>query len=155
MDAWVIWLIAAGVLAVAEAASLTLVLIMFAGGAAAAAITAAVGGPVLIQFVVAIAATLVLLGGVRPVVRKHLMPGSGTVTGSDALVGQTAVVLRQVDAHDGRVRLNGAEWSARAYDETQVLSAGTVVRVMKISGATALVLDPGSMFSPKSVEGST
>ncbi|MEO6886885.1 MAG: NfeD family protein, partial [Jatrophihabitantaceae bacterium] len=62
MPAWLIWLIASGVLAAAETATLTLVLVMFAGGAAAAAVTAAFGGPVFVQFLVAIVATLALLG---------------------------------------------------------------------------------------------
>ena len=140
MPDWLIWLIIAGVLAAAEAASLTFVLIMVAGGALAAAVTAGVGGGVLLQCIVAIVATLALLGGVRPIARKHLTAGTGTATGSDALVGQQAIVLSEVDAHDGRVRLNGGEWSARAFDERQVLPAGTVVRVMKINGATAEVL---------------
>jgi membrane protein implicated in regulation of membrane protease activity len=147
MPEWLIWLLAAGVLAAAEAASLTFVLIMFAGGALAASITAAAGGSVLLQCIVAIVATLALLGGVRPIARKHLTAGIGTTTGSDALVGHQAVVLSEVTAHDGRVRLNGGEWSARAYDENQVLPAGTVVRVMRITGATAVVLHERPYFS--------
>jgi membrane protein implicated in regulation of membrane protease activity len=135
-----LWLIAAGVLAVAEMSTLTFVLIMFAGGALAGAVTAAAGGSLLLQVIVAIAATVALLVGVRPVARRHLVNGPETPTGSDALVGQEAVVLSEVTAHDGRVRLNGGEWSARAYDQRQVLPAGTVVRVMKITGATAVVL---------------
>ncbi|HEX3335805.1 MAG TPA: NfeD family protein [Jatrophihabitans sp.] len=149
MADWLVWLIAAGVLAAAEAASLTFVLIMFAGGAAAAAITAAVGGPVLLQCIVAIVATMALLGVVRPIARKHLIAGTGTTTGSEALVGTEAVVLSQVDSRDGRVRLNGAEWSARAFDATQVLPAGTIVRVMRITGATAVVLHEGPYFEKK------
>jgi membrane protein implicated in regulation of membrane protease activity len=39
----------------------------------------------------------------------------------------------------GRVRLNGAEWSARAIDPKQDLPAGTRVSVVKIDGATAVV----------------
>ena len=147
MPDWLLWLIAAGVFAAAETVSLSFVMLMFAGGAAAAAVTAALGAPVLLQFIVAIVATLALLGGVRPVARRHLTSGTGTATGSDALVGQTAIVLSQVDARDGRVRLNGGEWSARAYDEKQVLPAGTVVRVMKISGATAVVVHEDPYFS--------
>ncbi len=58
-------------------------------------------------------------------------------------------MLSEVDAHDGRVRLNGGEWSARAFDERQVLPAGTVVRVMKITGATAVVLHEDHYFGPK------
>jgi membrane protein implicated in regulation of membrane protease activity len=149
MPDWLIWLVAAGVLAAAEATSLTFVLIMFAGGALGASITAAVGGSVLLQCIVAIVATLALLGGVRPIARRHLALGSGTTTGSDALVGLEAVVLSEVDAHDGRVRLNGGEWSARAYDEKQILPAGTVVRVMKINGATAVVLHESPYFGSK------
>lgn len=147
MPDWLIWLVAAGVFAVAEAASLTFVLVMFAGGAAAGAITAALGGPVVLQFAVAIVATLALLAGVRPVARRHLMSGSSAVTGTEALIGQEAVVLDNVDARDGRIRLNGAEWSARAFDHSQVLPAGTVVRVMKITGATALVMPEDPDFS--------
>jgi membrane protein implicated in regulation of membrane protease activity len=113
--------------------------VMFAGGAAAGAITAAAGGPVGLQFIVAIAATLALLLGVRPVAKRHLTAGTGARTGTDALVGKEAIVLSEVDGHNGRVRLNGGEWSARSFDRAQVLPAGTVVRVMEISGATAVV----------------
>lgn len=139
MPIWLIWLIAAGAFAAAEALSLTFVLVMFAGGAAAGAATAALGGPVGLQFVVAIAATLALLGLVRPVATRHLTAGTGARTGTDALVGKEAIVLSEVDVHNGRVRLNGGEWSARSFDRAQVLPAGTVVRVMEISGATAVV----------------
>src|SRR3954471_9986315 len=149
MPDWLIWLIVAGVLAAAEAASLTFVLIMFAGGALVAALTAALGGGVLLQCIVATVATLGLLGGVRPVARRHLLPGPGAITGSDALVGQEAIVLSEVTAHDGRVRLNGGEWSARSYDDAQVLPAGTVVRVMRIRGATAEVLHEGPYFESR------
>ena len=149
MAPWLIWLILAGVLAAAEAASLTFVLIMFAGGALAAAITAGLGGGVLFQCIVAIVATVALLGGVRPVAKRHLLPGIGAITGSDALIGQQAVVLSEVTAQDGRVRLNGGEWSARSYDEVQVLPAGTVVRVMRIRGATAEVLHEGPYFESR------
>ena len=146
MPDWLVWLIVAGVFAGAEATSLTFVLIMFSGGALAGSITAAAGGSLLLQFIVAIVATVALIGGVRPIARKHLLNTDATITGSDALIGQEAIVLRQVDARDGRVRLNGAEWSARAFDAKQVLPAGTVVRVMKIHGATAVVLHEDPYF---------
>jgi len=134
-----IWVIAAGVLAGAETLSLDLVLIMCAGGAAGGAVTAAAGGGAVLQVIVAIVSAALLLGVVRPVAKRHLV-GIGThQTGSAALVGKQAVVLSAVDAHDGRVRLNGAEWSARSYDRTQSLAVGETVRVMEIDGATAVV----------------
>ncbi|HEY2041123.1 MAG TPA: NfeD family protein [Jatrophihabitans sp.] len=139
MPDWLIWLIAAAALAGAEALSLDLVLIMVAGGAAAGGITAAVGLAPAAQIAVAIAAALTLLLFVRPIAKRHLV-GTGTLTtGSDALVGKNAVVLKTVNSDDGRVRLNGAEWSAKAFDDNQVIAVGTVVRVMQINGATAVV----------------
>lgn len=151
MPDWLVWVILAAGFAAAEAASLTFVLIMFAGGAAAAALTAALGGGVLLQIVVAIVATLALLGGVRPIARRHLISDDpAAITGVDALVGEQAVVLEPVDAQTGRIRLKGSEWSARSFDTGQVLPSGTVVRVMKITGATALVLpeDPALPGAP-------
>jgi membrane protein implicated in regulation of membrane protease activity len=139
VPAWLIWVIAAAVLAGAEALSLDLVLIMCAGGAAAGAVTAALGGGAALQLVVAIVTAVLLLGVVRPVAKRHLLGTDTHQTGSAALVGKDAIVLSAVDARDGRVRLNGAEWSARAYDQTQTLPIGTTVRVMEIDGATAVV----------------
>jgi membrane protein implicated in regulation of membrane protease activity len=112
---------------------------MFSGGAAAGAITAALGAPAVVQVIVAIVATLLLLGFVRPIARRHLVGTDTHQTGTAALVGKQAVVLTEVDAHDGRVRLNGAEWSARSYDHTQRFATGETVRVMEIDGATAVV----------------
>jgi len=39
------------------------------------------------------------------------------------------------------VRIGGEEWSARSYLEDQVIEAGTRVEVVKIQGATALVME--------------
>ena len=140
MQAWVVWLILAAVLAGAEAFSLDLVLIMLAGGALAGSITAVAGLPPAVQIAVAVAGSAALLGVVRPVAKRHLTV-RGHLTGSDALVGRDAIVLSRVDATGGRVRLNGSEWSARASDHRQVIEAGATVQVIEIAGATAVVWD--------------
>lgn len=143
MPAWLIWLIIAGGLAAGEAASGTFVLLMMTGGAVAGAITAALGGIFLAQVVVAIIGTLGLLWLVRPVAIRHLNPGPAAITGTEALVGREAIVTSAVTRDGGRVRLNGAEWSARAKDPNQALATGTRVEVLAIDGATAVVwLDP-------------
>jgi len=48
-------------------------------------------------------------------------------------------VLEQVTARDGRVKIGGETWSARAIDGDRVIEAGEMVRVIRIDGATALV----------------
>lgn len=139
MPAWLIWVIAAGVLAAAETLSTDFVLLMCAGGAAAGGLTAAVGAPPAIQVLVAAFVAIGLLAFVRPVARRHLAGEGAQLMGTEALIGKQAIVLSEVDAHHGLVRLNGQPWTARAYDTTQTMAAGSMVRVMEISGATAVV----------------
>ena len=56
-----------------------------------------------------------------------------------AVIGAKALVLEQVDVHHGSVKIGGEIWTARTYDEDEVLEPGARVEVMKIEGATALV----------------
>jgi membrane protein implicated in regulation of membrane protease activity len=140
MHAWLIWLIIAAVLAGAEAMSLDLVLIMLAGGAVAGSVAAGLGLPPALQILIAAAGAAGLLLVVRPIAKQHLTVRNH-LTGTEALVGKEAIVLSRVDAADGRVRLNGSEWSARASDHRQVIEAGTTVQVIEIVGATAVVWD--------------
>lgn len=140
MVSWIVWLIVAAVLGVAELLTMT-----FAFGliAVAAVVAAAVGafhldlGVQLAAFVVAAGAGL---GVVRPVAIRHLKQAPMLRTGVAALVGRSAIVLEEVNEHSGRVRIEGEEWSSRPYlDESLVIPVGTKVDVMQIKGATALV----------------
>jgi membrane protein implicated in regulation of membrane protease activity len=85
------------------------------------------------------AASVASLGLLRPIARRHLHLPAAIRTGTAALVGSRAVVLERVDADEGQVKIGGEIWSARAYDEDQVIEPGTRVEVLKIDGATALV----------------
>lgn len=139
MHWWIIWLIVAFVLGVAEVLTTTLALGLIAAAAAVTAIASALGLPLPVQVAVFAVASLVGLGVVWPVARRHLRQAPLLRTGTAALVGKSAVVLEEVSAHGGRVRIGGEEWSSRPYDETLVIPAGTKVDVMQIDGATALV----------------
>lgn len=138
MPAWVLWLIAAGVLAIAETLSVDFVLLMLAGGALAGAGVAALGGPVALQIAVFAVASVGLVTLVRPAAKRRLTAPHQRM-GIEALVGSTAVVTHTVDQHGGRVKLAGEEWTATSYDPTQVLEIGRTVRVMEIKGAAAIV----------------
>jgi len=139
VDSWVLWLILAVVLGAAEIFTLTAALGLLGLAAGLTAVVAALGLPVPVQLIVFVVASIAGLGVVRPIARRHLIQPPPQRFGVEALVGKPAYVIREVTAHDGRVRINGEEWSARAYDETQVIPAGATVDVMQIEGATALV----------------
>jgi len=136
---WVIWLIVAAALAVGEVATLGLVLGLVAAGALVAAVVAAAGLGAAIQLLAFLAGSVALLALVRPVARRHLQTPRAIRTGAAALVGAKALVLERVDAHGGQVKIGGEVWSARAFDDAQVIEPGTTVEVFRIEGATALV----------------
>lgn len=139
MSLWVWWVVGAVVLGIIEVATLDLVFLMLAGGALAAASAVALGAGAPLSVAVFIVVSVALLGVVRPVALRHLRQPPAHRTGVAALVGASAVVLERVDAQAGRVKLAGEVWSARAYDESQVIEPGTPVDVVEIRGATALV----------------
>jgi membrane protein implicated in regulation of membrane protease activity len=141
MDEWVLWMVAAGVLAVGE----MLTLGFFAGPIAIAAVLAAVvalaGAGLAAQWIVFIAASLGSLLVLRPVARRHLRTPAQIRTGTAALVGAPALVLERVDERGGQVKIAGETWTARSYDEDESFEPGTRVCVMQIDGATALVAE--------------
>ena len=141
MDEWVWWIIAAGVLAVGEIATMGFFLGPIAIAATLAAIVALVGGGLAAQWIVFIAASLASLLVLRPIARRHLRTPVALRTGTAALVGSPAVVLERVDRDGGQVKLGGEVWSARAYDQDDSFEPGARVEVMKIDGATALVAE--------------
>ncbi|GAA4683445.1 NfeD family protein [Phytohabitans rumicis] len=142
MDA-VLWIVLGVLLAVAEMFTFTFVLIMLSAGAFAAAIAAGLGAGVPAQAAVFAIVSALALVAVRPVIRKHresMLSSSDTALGvSGALEGSTGLVLEQVDAEHGLIKIEGELWTARAYDATQVLEPGERVRVIEVKGATAMV----------------
>jgi membrane protein implicated in regulation of membrane protease activity len=139
MDPWLWWLVAAGVLVVAEILTTSLVFAMIAGGAASAAAVAALGGGPPFQVAAFAVVSTALLFGVRPLAQRHMHTPSAIRTGVAALVGAEAEVIEPVTGRDGRIKLSGEVWSARAYDGQSEFVAGESVRVIEIKGATALV----------------
>ena len=141
MDEWVIWMIAAGVLAVGEIFSLSFFLGPIAVAAGAASIAALIGAGLAIQITVFILASVASVALLRPVARRHLRTPAQLRTGTAALVGTRGVALERVDGDGGQIKLAGEVWTARSYDEDEVIEAGARVEVLQIQGATALVSD--------------
>lgn len=139
MDTWLIWFIMAVVLLVVEMLTLTAAVGMLGVAALITAGIAALGLPVPVQLLAfTVTATIgVLL--IRPIVHRHMLRPQLQRFGVEALIGKPAYVVSEVSGLDGRVRIGGEEWTARAYDQTLVIPAGATVDVLEISGATVLV----------------
>ena len=141
MDEWVLWMIAAGVLAVGEMLTLGFFLGPIAIAAVTAAIVALAGGGLALQWIVFIAMSGASVLVLRPIARRHLRTPLQLRTGTAALIGAPAIVLERVDSRGGQVKIGGEVWSARPFDEDEVFEPGARVEVLKIDGATALVAE--------------
>ena len=143
MQWWIIWLIAACLFGIGEMNTGGLYLLPFAIGAALAATVSVIGvGTGLALAVFVITSGIVVLT-LRPVARRHRRLPPPIRTGAAAIVGKRATVLERIanDEGVGCVRVEGGEvWTARSYDEDEVIEAGERVEVVEIRGATALVM---------------
>jgi membrane protein implicated in regulation of membrane protease activity len=140
VPAWLLWAIAAALLAVGELLTSGLFFLgPVAVAAVIAAILAALGASAVVQFLAFVILSIASVAVLRPLAKSHIRMPPMLRTGTDALVGSDALVLERVDAHSGRVKIGGEEWSARAFMADQVIEAGSRVEVVKIEGATALV----------------
>ncbi len=142
MAAWLVWAIAALLLALGEIFTPGLFFLgPIAVGAVVAAFVSLAGPPIWLQLLVFAGSAGASLLVLRPIARAHLSMPPALRTGTAALQGAHAVVLQRVDQHGGRIKIGGEEWSARAYMPDQVFEAGAQVEVVEIQGATALVYE--------------
>lgn len=139
MSAALVWLVGAIGLAGAEVLTGDMFLLMLSGGALAAAASSwLLGLPVWADGAVFLVVSVLLLVGVRPLLRRRLSAGDGLPEPVKALEGKHALVLDPVDQHRGRIKLEGEVWSARSYTD-DAYQPGEQVTVVHIDGATAVV----------------
>lgn len=138
--AWAVWLGVAAFLGIAELMSLDLVLVMLAVGALGGAVTAAAGGPFLLQLLVAGIIAVGMLALVRPSMVRRLQSGPELRVGPETLIGLQTLTATPISTHaPGRIKIGGEDWQAKPYDESITIEAGSLVEVFAIRGATAYV----------------
>jgi membrane protein implicated in regulation of membrane protease activity len=140
---WILWIVAACILGIGEMHTGGLYLLPFAVGAALAGVISLLGVGSLLALLVFVLASILVFGALRPVARRHRRLPPAIRTGAAALVGKRAMVLERIANNEGVgcVKIDGGEvWTARSYDDDEVIDAGERVEVVEIKGATALVM---------------
>ncbi len=142
MGVWVLWLVAACIFGAGELHTGGFFLAPFAIGAVAATILSLAGVPTAAAVIVFLAASALVFLTLRPIATRHRRLPPAIRTGAAALIGRPATVLERIANHEGVgcVRIDGEVWTARSYDEDEVIDAGERVEVVEIRGATALVI---------------
>ena len=135
-----VWLIALILFIAIEIATMGLTTIWFAGGALIALFLALTKVSFYVQLGAFLVISIILLVGTRPIAIKFFNQ-KREKTNVDSMIGKQAIVLAEIDnlREEGQVILNGMEWSARAYEEGCIISAGAVVEVKEIRGVKLIV----------------
>ena len=143
METWLLWLLAAVGLLIAEMFTGGFWLACVAIGCAAAGVVGLLPFAGLITQTITFAATSLLsLAGLRPVLHRRFLPSGAPAlrTGVDALLGKTGYVTERIAPghRAGRVVVEGEDWRAVALDDS-VMETGTRVTVLQVDGTTLTV----------------
>lgn len=140
----VAWTLLGITLAILEISAPIFVFASLAVAAGGAAVAASLGVPLEGQLLVFAIVTAVVLAVARRWGRRWLAARSPFPTNMDALPGKQAQVLTAIDntRDEGRVLLQGMEWTARSARGTPI-PAETRVRVVRVDGVK-LIVEPES-----------
>lgn len=141
MELWYIWIIIGLVLLIVEIFTPGFVVATFGIGCLFAAIPAALDLHFLWQLFVFIVASFLAFLFVRPLYMKYLFPEDRQIpTNVDALVGQQALVLEEIDnlKNKGRVKIGGEDWKAVSKDGS-VIPSESKVKIVAIDGVKLIV----------------
>ena len=135
----IFWAVAFVVFLIAEIATLNaLVSVWFAVGALAAMFCAMADISFVWQMAAFVITSTVVLIATRPFVKK--VQGKKVATNYELDVGKQATVIENInnDLGQGRVRLDGTDWSARSENGDEIFE-GTMVTVTKVDGSKLIV----------------
>lgn len=140
MDA-IYWLIFFIVLLVIEIITLGLTTIWFAGGALAAFVLSLMEVPLVVQWAVFCAVSLILLFATRPWAVRYFNGQKKEKTNVDSLIGKTAIVTSTISNLEGKgeVYVNGLTWTARAGEDSLVIEEDTHVTIVAVQGVKLIV----------------
>ena len=135
----ILWIAAAVVFAVIEAATAQILKLWFCIGSIGAIIAYALGASLTVQIVVFVAVSLLTLVIARPYLRRFTRT-KVQPTNLDMCIGQQALVTERISNLDGtgQAKIRGTVWTARSSDGA-VIEPGALVKVLSIEGVKLIV----------------
>lgn len=139
-----LWMGLVVVFCAAEAVTMQLVSIWFAGGALVSAVTAVFGLNRYWQMAVFLAVSVLLLVLTRPLAKRLVGENGTEKTNADRIIGEKVIITNAVDnmAQTGETVVNGVAWTVRSADGERI-EKGSVARVEKIEGVKLIVSKAG------------
>jgi membrane protein implicated in regulation of membrane protease activity len=137
---WAMWLGIAALLLVGEMLSLDLVMLMMSAGAGVAAVSWFWIDQWQWQLVLGAGVSVACLLLIRPGLLRRLHTGPELLVGPERMVGLTLTSPVALSSETpAQVKIDGEWWSTRLVAGAAGTAPGTLVEVVRISGATAYV----------------
>ena len=135
-----IWLAFIILFVIAEAMTVGLVSIWFAGGALVAMFFAMAGANVGWQMLAFLGISAGLLFATRPLAKKYIN-NKKEKTNYKSIIGEVAKVIETIDNYNqtGAAFADGKEWTARSTKDNVVIKKDTLVKVVAIEGVKLMV----------------
>lgn len=134
-----LWLAAAVLFGLVEAATVALVAVWFIVGALAALVASLAGADFIWQLLIFALVSAVSMGVVRRFFLHRLEIKAVPSTNADQVIGKLAFVVEPIEPpRPGRARVDNLSWSAKS---DRPLAAGSYGKIVRIEGAS-LVLAP-------------
>lgn len=140
MSEAMVWLAVMIVLIIIEIVTVGLTTIWFAAGALVAMLVSVLGGGVILQVAVFLAVSFGMLVFTRPFAMKYIN-SSHIKTNYEGAIGKIVRITQDVDNRNGTgaAVVNGQEWTVRASNDDQKIPAGSLAKVINISGVKLIV----------------
>jgi membrane protein implicated in regulation of membrane protease activity len=137
----ILWVVVASIAAAAALKSRSLAPLPLGVAAAGAFVADVLGEGLLVSIFVLV--VLFVLGRwvIRPAVRLEQGGDARVKPGTGSLVGKPAVVVERISNSEavGCVRIDDEIWTARTWEDGEVLEPGARVHVVELRGTTAVV----------------
>ncbi|MBK8465177.1 MAG: NfeD family protein [Chloracidobacterium sp.] len=141
--AWILWLVLAVGLIIAETFTLGFVLLWFGIGAFAAAVVAFAGLGLAWQFAAFAVVSIALTAMSRTIFSKYFPHGDNNAmkSGVDSLPGKIGTVSTASNGalNEAAVKVFGSTWTAFPIDGETALTAGEKVEVVEVKGSSLYV----------------
>ncbi len=137
---WYIWLILAGIFAVAEIATPGFLVIWLSCGSLCGMITSFFTDNIIVQTAVFVVSSTIFIFLTRPLAKKLSKKDKDVVTNAFSIVGKKALVTQEINSTlgTGQIKVSGENWSAKCENE-EIIPKDTEVFILAIDGVKAVV----------------
>lgn len=137
---WYIWLILAGIFAIAEIVTPSFLIIWLSAGSLCSMVTSFFTDNIMIQTAVFVISSAIFICFTRPLAKKLTKKDKDVVTNAFAIVGKKAVVIEDINSTfgTGQIMVDGEVWSAKCEGD-EIIPKDTEVFILAIDGVKAVV----------------